>query len=105
MQISSPMKRFFAYLLDAVLMGLILLSVVISWGVQIFFWTKGTSLGKHILKMRVVNKDTEEKVGFIHMLIREIIGKIISGFILYLGYIWILIDNDKFINSIVVDVT
>ncbi|MBF8982860.1 RDD family protein [Lutibacter sp. B2] len=127
MQTSSPMKRFFAYFLDAIVMGLILLifmvmgaatesvglillSVVISWGVQMFFWTKGTSVGKSMLKMSVVNKDTGEKLGFIHMLIREIIGKFISGLILSLGYIWILIDNDKqgwhdkFVSSIVVDV-
>jgi len=40
---------------------------------------------------------------------RELIGKYISGFILCLGYIWILIDadsqgwHDKFVGSIVVD--
>lgn len=124
--ISSPMKRFFANLLDSILLSLIgfillgiagamesagmfLVAFIASWGIQLYFWSKGTSLGKHLMNMQVIKKDTEAVIGLGHMFIRETIGKFLSGLVFSLGYIWILIDkdnqawHDKFVNSIVVD--
>jgi len=75
------------------------------WGL---FWANGTSPGKSILDMKVINKDTRETAGFGTMFLREIIGKAISHLIFCLGFIWILIDDknqgwhDKLVNTIVV---
>jgi len=77
----------------------------IFWGV---FWANGTSPGKAILDMKVINKDSRVTVGFGTMLLREIIGKAISSMVLSLGFIWILLDDnnqgwhDKLVNTIVV---
>lgn len=86
--------------------GIIMLSVVF---VQLYFWTNSTSMGKKVLGMVVIDKNTHEKVGFWKMVVREIIGKWISSLIFGIGYIWILFDeknqgwHDKLINSIVVE--
>ncbi|ABR47849.1 RDD domain containing protein [Alkaliphilus metalliredigens QYMF] len=126
MHISSPLKRFIGNLLDNALFGIIVMfffmmaaainsealvaiSFFAAWGIQLYFWSKGTSLGKNVMGMKVVNKYTQEPVGLGLMIIRETIGKFLSGLIFSLGYIWILIDSDhqgwhdKFIQSIVVD--
>ena len=74
---------------------------------QLFFWAKGMSFGKKIMKLIVINKDTGNKISFGYMALRETIGKFISGFLL-IGYIWILIDkdrqgwHDKLVSSIVI---
>lgn len=44
--------------------------------------------------MRVIKEDGTG-AGFFRMLIRESIGKAISGLIFSLGYLWILFDRDK----------
>lgn len=45
--------------------------------------------------MKVVDKNTGLPVGVFKMIIRDTIGKFISGIVLCLGYIWILIDKDN----------
>jgi uncharacterized RDD family membrane protein YckC len=81
---------------------------LIYFGVQVFFWTKSTSIGKRILRMYVVNKDTEERVGFFWMLLRETVGKFLSSLVCSLGFIWILFDDnrqgwhDKIVSSVVI---
>lgn len=75
---------------------------------QLYFFTKGQTIGKKLTKIKVVNKENEESISFLGMLIRETLGKAISGSIFSLGFLWILIDNDnqgwhdKLVNSIVV---
>lgn len=84
------------------------LAITLALLVQSFLWNKGTSLGKMFLSMKVVYKDTGHTVGFFGMLLRETIGKVISGILGGLGYFWILWDkerqglHDKFISSIVI---
>lgn len=85
--------------------GLILLIgyVVLS----LYCMSKSTSIGKSILGLKVYKKDTKKPLGFFMMLIREIIGKTISSFILCIGFLWILFDkdnqgwHDKLVGSIV----
>ncbi len=48
---------------------------------QIYIMAKSTSLGKKLLGLKVYNKDTKRPVGFWMMLVREVIGKFISGLI------------------------
>lgn len=74
---------------------------------QIYMMTKSTSLGKKLLGLKVYNKDTKRPVGFWMMLVREVIGKFISGLIFGIGFLWIIFDkdnqgwHDKLIGSIV----
>jgi len=77
--------------------------------VQVFFWSRGQSIGKAILGLRVVDNKRGEKLGFGSMLIRELFAKTGSNLVFYLGNIWVLIDkqnrawHDKIIDSYVVD--
>lgn len=74
-----------------VLAGLVLLGYVI-WALVLF--TKGQTPGKQLLKLRVI-RENGQRAGFGTMLLRELIGKLISAFIFMLGFIWILIDKDN----------
>ena len=125
-KLGSPAKRLIAYIFDYVIGIFFIMTLFVGAAggeetaaitvllfiafciVQIYMLTQSTSLGKRILKMRVYKK-TGERAGFGSMLLREIIGKSISGMIFGLGYIWILIDDenqswhDKLISSIVIE--
>ncbi len=79
--------------------------------VQMFFWRKGTSIGKHLLKMTVVDRDSQIPVSFWKMAFRELIVKYVSGLFFGLGFLWILIDSqyhqawhDKILSTLVVDI-
>ncbi len=69
----------------------------------------GTSPGKMTLGMYVHSKATGKRIGFWSMLLRESIGKWLSGLVFGIGYIWILFDgdnqawHDKLIDSAVRD--
>lgn len=53
-----------------------------------------TTLGKMLFHLKVVNT-RYQKVSIGKVIIRETIGKIISGLVLNLGYLWILVDDKK----------
>lgn len=78
--------------------------------VQIYFYTKSKTIGKSLLKIEVVSSKNGEPIGFGLMLLREWFAKKAVGSILWLGYIWILIDDknrgwhDKIMDTYVVDV-
>lgn len=75
--------------------------------VQIKFWKQSTSIGKKLLKLKVVKFDTYEPLSLGDMFLRETIGKWISS-IFMIGYIMALIDpdnralHDRIVSSIVV---
>ncbi len=71
------------------------LLVLLGWLVfVIVLWARGLSPGKMILGMRVI--DTGGKpAGFWRMALREVIGKFVSGIVIYLGYFWIIWDKDQ----------
>jgi len=75
-----------------VLLASVLVIVYIVWAIRLF--AQGTTPGKKALGMYVVKEDGQ-RAGFLTMLFREWIGKWISGFLLGLGYLWILIDKDR----------
>ena len=64
----------------------------IVWAFILF--TKGTTPGKKILRMRVIKEDGRN-ADFFTMLIRETIGRLISSLVFSLGLLWILIDKDN----------
>jgi len=74
------------------LFGVGLLGAYVIWAFMLF--AQGVTPGKKLLGMRVVKEDGTS-AGFFTMLIREWIGKLISGLILSLGFLWILFDRDK----------
>lgn len=127
-KLASPGRRLGAYILDLVIpivafflitavmgggeeggagaaIGFLLLVAYIVWAFVLF--TRGTTPGKKFLGMRVV-REGGQRAGFFTMLIREWLGKLLSGMILSLGYLWILFDqenqgwHDKLVSTYVV---
>lgn len=71
--------------------GLIVLAYG-SWALMLF--AKGTTPGKKMLKLRVVKQDLSgATIGT--MIVREWVGRLISGIGVGFGYIWILVDADN----------
>lgn len=75
-----------------VLIGIVLFLGYAVWALMLF--ASGTTPGKKMLGMRVI-KENGQNAGFGAMLIREWIGKLISGMIFSLGFLWILFDRDR----------
>ena len=55
----------------------------------------GATLGKRLLKIRVVSTDLSEKYSFFDILYRETIGRFLSKIILYIGYFCAIANQDK----------
>jgi Predicted membrane protein/domain len=114
--------RFFAYLLDQIIILIITLSLTYSFSTInhdgnhlnlftiiellfsifyfIFFWVKeGTTPGKKLFKLKIVKENFQEddlKKGLsFSTAITRYIGYVISGFIFSLGYLWIAFDKNK----------
>ncbi len=77
---------------------------------QIVMWTKGQSIGKSLTHLKVY-RTTGQVATFGTMFVREVFAKILSGFVLGLGYLVILWDptrrgwHDKMCNTVVIDTT
>lgn len=54
----------------------------------------GATFGKMVMKIRVY-KENEERLSIIDVIYRETIGRYLSSLILFIGYIFIGIDNRK----------
>ncbi len=68
--------------------------MVITWGYLIYFWTTtGQTIGKKVMKIRVV--DTQGQPLTIGKAILRVIGYAVSGVVFYLGFLWILWDPEK----------
>ncbi len=115
MEYADRLHRFLAALVDGVIVGVGIavlgaigvidlgepsvtdqvLEAVIAFGYYILLTAGfGATLGKMALGIRVV-EESGQKAGFFRVLIRETIGKIVSAFVLFLGYIWILFDDER----------
>ncbi len=70
---------------------LLLVMAYVVW--MLVEFARGRTLGKSILGMYVVMEDGR-RAGFFTMLVREWIGKWISGFFFGLGFLWILLDRE-----------
>ena len=75
-----------------------------------FIGNRGQTLGKMIMKIKVVSLDTDKPVGYLKAFLRDIVGKILSGLVFGLGYLWSIRDakkqtwHDKIAKSVVVRV-
>ena len=127
-QLSTPARRLGGYLLDVLYSviatfmmmlvapsgqgagpGVLPLLAIAYLLIGLWFWSQGTSPGKMTLGMYVYGKESGERLGFWSMLVREVIGKWLSGLVFSLGYLWILFDgdhqgwHDKLVASVVRD--
>ena len=117
-------RRGCAFALDLVLVGvlLILLAAVINRagsalglliGIGYFIYFEGgptgQTPGKRMLGIRVVDFETGGPIGYGRAVLRDL-GRIVSGSVLDIGYLWMLWDrekqtwHDKFAGSVVVPV-
>jgi len=103
-------NRFLALLLDVIILGVVdgvLYGIFGINGVQIFgnlislaYFTylegspSGQTLGKRALNIRVIDFNTGGALGYGKAAIRWV-GRIISGFVCFLGYLWMLWDPEK----------
>lgn len=89
--------------------SIVMILMLIFLGAELYFFSRSQTIGKAILGLRVVDARTGRPVGFAKMLLREIIVKKASSSVLWLGYIWILIDkynrgwHDKILDTYVID--
>ena len=75
-----------------------------------FISQRGQTLGKQALGIRVQNELTGQNLDVVSAILREVVGKFLSGIVLLLGYLWMLWDpkkqtwHDKIAKSVVVKV-
>jgi len=94
-----------------IILGYLLL-VVGGIGYEIYFHggSTGQTIGKRALGIRVVDFNTGGPIGYGRATLR-LIGRYISGVVCYLGYLWMLWDDekqcwhDKMANDVVVPVS
>lgn len=110
-------ERLFAYIIDGVIIGVaagvltgiatateslglsILASLIVivgSIGYFVYFWgTTGQTIGKKVLGLKVVGPNGEQNgIGYGTAFLR-LIGYSVSGFLFYLGFLWIIWDPNK----------
>jgi uncharacterized RDD family membrane protein YckC len=109
--LASPAKRLAAHLIDMFLPmcavialggwsaytghgGLFVVAMVgyAVWAIYLF--TRGTTPGKNMLGMDVVDEHGQPASVW-RMMLREWIGKFISSVVFGLGFLWILFDRDR----------
>ena len=70
--------------------------LAIELGYFIFFiGSRGQTLGKMAMGIRVVKIGTNEAPGYGKAFLREVVGKFVSSLVLFLGYFWMLWDSKK----------
>lgn len=60
-----------------------------------FFISRGKTPGKALVGIRVMDKRDGSFPGFGRMLLRETLGKFVSGLFLGVGYFWAIFDRDS----------
>jgi len=97
-----------ARLSDSSTIGLVNLVLSVAY-FSIFEGSRGQTLGGMVANVRVVDADTGALIGIPRAIWRNLV-RIVSGFVLALGYLWMLWDprkqtwHDKAANSVVVRV-
>lgn len=81
-------------LVAAVLLGV--LAVVGIAGIYLrSLGRRGTTWGRTIVKIRVVDISTGEPIGIPRALGRTLFANLVSANVFYLGYLWMLWDKDR----------
>lgn len=88
-----------------------LVQIVINIGYAVYFiGSKGQTLGKTAMRIKVVDAQTHAVPGYSVAFLRETVGKFISGIILCIGYLAMLWDikkqtwHDKIAHTIVIEI-
>lgn len=55
----------------------------------------GTTVGKKLMNLRVVNADGSQKLSFVNVLYRETVGRFLCGLSIGIGYIMAGVDREK----------
>jgi uncharacterized RDD family membrane protein YckC len=118
-------RRFGAIFIDGILLGIVYLALVLSLKgvgfaltliIEFAYFTfleggpRGQTLGKSAMGIRVISLADGQPIGYGRAFIRTI-GRIVSGIVIYIGYLWMLWDrehqtwHDKFAGSVVVPVS
>jgi uncharacterized RDD family membrane protein YckC len=118
-------RRFGAVIIDAIILGILeviliaglgrfgyFLSIVaaIAYYVVLEGGPTGQTLGKKALGIRVISFESGGQIGYARAFVRYI-GRIVSGVVIFLGYLWMLWDrerqcwHDKFAGDLVVPVS
>lgn len=82
------------YLIFALIQNLLSMAIVFAYYVY-FIGSKGQTLGKMAMKIKVVNESDGSVPGYGPAFLREVIGKFISSMVLFLGYLWMIWDSKK----------
>lgn len=117
LRVMAGLLDFFAYSFGMVLflyiysnsVDISIIYAVFCFAIYFILLSKGRSIGKFLLGIRVVDAVSGNNIGFIRMFVRETIGKSISSLIFSFGYIMIFFTNehqglhDILVHSVVVD--
>jgi uncharacterized RDD family membrane protein YckC len=102
-------QRLVAYLIDIILVGIVAavgfaindaLGYILAFGLGLVYFAyfegspSGQTLGKKVMKIRVIDFSSGGPIGFGRAIVRYI-SRILSGLICYLGYLWMLWDREK----------
>ena len=72
-----------------------LLTIAVSLGYTLWFWAnKGATPGKKMIGLRIIREDGEEPLGWGTAFMR-LVGYMVSGFILCIGFLMIAFNPDK----------
>lgn len=103
------LERFLAMLIDAVILVIpsaiiqfilpdilsFIVGVALGIGYVVYFWTTtGSTPGKMVMKLKVVNAQTGELLDPGTAVLRYV-GYFVSALPLYLGFIWVAFDENK----------
>ena len=81
------------------LVAAVLLGVLAAVGIATLYvrslGRRGTTWGRTIVKIRVVDMTTGQPIGIPRALGRTLFANIVSANVFYLGYLWMLWDNDR----------
>jgi uncharacterized RDD family membrane protein YckC len=87
-----------------------MIPTLLFWIYAVFMDVRyGATLGKMAMKIRVQHQESGANLTYIQAVLRETVGKMLSTFVLLLGYFWMLWDknkqtwHDKLGSSVVVD--
>jgi uncharacterized RDD family membrane protein YckC len=102
-------QRLVAYVIDIVIVGIVAaigfaindaLGYFLAFALGLVYFAyfegspSGQTLGKKLLKIRVIDFNTGGPIGFGRAIVRYI-SRILSGLVCYLGYLWMLWDREK----------
>lgn len=85
--------------------SLCVLAYVIYW---LWLFQQGMTPGKKCMSLQVVKCQTGQNPGFVKMLLRETVGRAVSGAFLGIGYFWAIFDkngqawHDKLVGTVVI---